>query len=71
MNKRKRDLVESVGFDALLILTGVFTLPFTQDLASNVASGWVAALIQSILLFSIRASVRYLWRRWFRKNETD
>lgn len=71
MNKRKRDLIESVGFDALLILTGIFTLPFTQDLASGVADGWVAALIQSVLLFSIRATVRYLWRRWFRKNETE
>jgi hypothetical protein len=69
MNKRGRDILESVLFDALLIITGIFTLPFTQSVSSKVADGWVAALIQSLMLFTFRSSARYLFRRWFRVTE--
>lgn len=61
-----RDRVEVLAFDAALILTGIYTLPASAALASAVATGWRAHLVQALLLFCLRAAARYVWRRYFR-----
>ena len=65
----RRDAIEVGVFDVALIFTGIFTLPATASIASNVAHGWRAALVQALLLFVIRSIARYAWRRFFRKDE--
>ncbi len=71
---RRRDVWESVGFDALLILTGIFTLPITRAAAMGMAQqlglhGWWVDFMQALLLFVLRALGRYIVRRWFRRTE--
>jgi len=67
---RSRDATEVLAFDGALIFTGVLTLPLTQHAASHlVATGPLHYLVQALLLFAIRATARYAWRRFFRKTE--
>lgn len=71
-NAVRRDQIEVLVFDAALIFTGIVTLPLTHSAASHmVATGGGAwhALVQAILLFVIRSSARYMWRRHFRRTE--
>lgn len=67
----RRDQVEVVLFDAALIFTGVLTLPLTHSAAGHVAASGGAwhALVQALLLFALRATARYIWRRYFRSTE--
>lgn len=70
MTPQHRDRIEVLAFDVALIFTGIVTLPSTHQAASQLgATGALHALLQAILLFVIRASARYLWRRHFRRTE--
>lgn len=69
MTPANRDRLEVGIFDVALIFTGIVTLPATANLAADIATGWVAALVQALLLFVIRVVARYAWRRYFRRAD--
>ena len=70
MTPLRRDRIEVLVFDGALILSGIVTLPLTHSAATHLgATGVLHALVQAILLFVIRATARYLWRRHFRRTE--
>lgn len=77
---RRRDALEAAGFNLLLVLLGMLTLPLsgaiadgipiTMDLIEQkVLIEWKRNLAQTIILFSVRTVIHYGWRRMFRRTE--
>lgn len=78
--RRSRDALEAAGFSLLLVLTGMVTLPVSSAIADGIPITWVLLdqevfvewrhnLAQTIILFALRATLHYGWRRMFRRTE--